>query len=118
MKIRIPSFAGACMFFCDDTQIRPIARAPITVLFGLSDSGFVVDLTPIMEQRLSDIVQPRLFVAVFALLVTDHLLCRHPIAGGERLIPAVVTELGRQEIGVLQGEVRSKPWRHAHYAQL
>jgi hypothetical protein len=31
---RILSFAGACMFFCDDTQIRPVTRAPITVLFG------------------------------------------------------------------------------------
>lgn len=39
---------------------------------------------------------------VSVLLVTNHVVRRLPLTGGERLIPATVTELGRCEIGVLQ----------------
>ena len=83
-----------------------------------SDSGPLVDLAPAAQQRLSDLVQSLLLVAIFVPLITNHVLRRPPITGSERLVPAAVAELGRRDIGVLYAEVRREPWRHAHYPQL
>ena len=57
-----------------------------------SDPGVPVDLAPAVYQCFSNTVQSRNWVVIFILLVTNDLFRRPPVAGSERLVPAVITE--------------------------
>ena len=57
-----------------------------------SGSSILVNLVPVVYQRLSDLIQSRFLVVIFIFLVASQFLCGPPISRGERLIPAAVTE--------------------------